>query len=66
MRAAGKSISKGRSSDTSKVATIQAKLGSAGKEIYPDYLKVPDYYKVDIPKKVEPVSITTSPGIYSL
>ena len=59
------SNSKGRSSGMMKSTTKPPRSGS-GKKNHPDYENVPDYYNVDIPKKVVPLSLTASPGIRSL
>ena len=65
-RSRSSSNSKGRVADTNKAVSVQAKQGNLGKNSHPDWIYVPDYYKVDTLKKVVPLSLTASPGLCSL
>ena len=65
-RSRSTSNSKGRVADTNKAVSAQAKQGNLGKNSHPDWINVPDYYKVDTLKKVVPLSLTASPGLCSL
>jgi hypothetical protein len=67
-RARSSSNSMSRLPEAPKEATSANKSGNifSGKNNHPDYLNVPDYYKMDIPKKFVPLYLTASPGICSL
>ena len=66
-RARSSSNSRSRFPEAPKVVSA-TKSGNifSGNNNHPDFLNVPDYYKVDILRKVVPLSLTASPGIFSL
>ena len=67
-RTRSSSSSRNRFPEAPKEETSAIKSGKifSGRNNHPDYLNVPDYYKMDIPKKAVPLSLTASPGICSL
>ena len=67
-RTRSSSSSRNRFPEAPKEETSAIKSGKifSGRNNHPVYLNVPDYYKMDIPKKAVPLSLTASPGICSL